>query len=373
MIRVFSSKAGKEELAQVADSIENQWLGAGPKVKMFEEKFKEKINSKYFLMIDNASNGLFLACKLLNLQKGSEVILPSFTYIACANAIVMAGYKPIFCDVDYETQNINSNFIEPLVTSNTKAIMVVHYAGLPVEMAPILQFNIPIIEDSAHAVNSKYNGKHCGTIGDIGVFSFDSMKNIAVGEGGGISMKSGSYYEMAENYILSGIGRSGVETFRNKKVRWWENEIQDAFIKMRASDITAGFGIAQLNKLSSLQNRREQIWNAYKNELNDINQISMPADSIPLGTIEHSYFTFFLRTPYRDDLAYFLYERGIYTTLRFFPLHMTKYYKNTNRLFNTEKLNETGLNIPLHPNMSDNDLDYVIQSIRDFFKKSSYT
>ena len=373
MIRVFSSKVGQEELLQVADSINNQWLGSGEKVKAFEENFKNKIGSNFFLMIDNASNGLYLASKLLNLPKGSEVIVPSFTYIACANSIVMAGYKPVFCDVSYDTQNIESELIEPLITPLTKAIMVVHYAGLPVMMDSILQFNLPIIEDAAHAVDSKYNGKHCGSIGDIGIFSFDSMKNIAVGEGGGISIKDKTFFERAKKLITSGLGKSGIENFTDKKVRWWENDVQDIFIKMKPSDVSAGFGIAQLEKLPNSQNRRKDIWNIYQNELKDIEQLLLPTDNIPYVNTTHSYFTFLIRTEYRDDLAYYLHNRGIYTTLRFFPIHLTNYYRNNKKLTNTEKLNDTGLNIPLHPNMSDNDLDFVIQNIRDYFKKNSYT
>lgn len=371
MIKVFSSKVGDEELCQISETIDNQWLGAGPKVKYFEEIFKNKINSELFLMIDNASNGLFLACKLLNLPKNSEVILPSFTYVACANAVSMAGYTPIFCDVEYDSQNITASLIEPLINNNTKAIMIVHYAGLPVVIEPILQFKIPIIEDAAHAVNSIYNGKHCGTFGEIGVFSFDPTKNIAMGEGGGITLKSNNLYEKAKKYRLSGLGESAFDSSHKEK-KWWEQDIEDIFIKMMPSDVNAGIGIAQLEKLLPLQMRRKYIWDIYQKELKDIEQILLPTDIIQNANIKHSYFTFFIRTKYRDALASYLYNQGVYTTLRFFPIHLTTFYKVNKRLVNTEKLNDTGLNIPLHPAMTEDDIGLVLSSIKKFFKKNSY-
>ena len=365
MIKVFGSKVGYEELKQVYESIQNQWLGAGPKVKEFEEKFKKKINSSHFLMIDNASNGLFLACKLLDLPLGSEIILPSFTYVACAHAITLAGYKPVFCDVNYETQNISVEFIKPHINSKTGAIMVVHYAGLPVDINPIMELGFPIIEDVAHAVDSKYEGRHCGTLGDIGVFSFDSMKNIAVGEGGGLTCKKQIQFDRANKLRLSGMGVSAFDQSGQKSHRWWEQQASETFIKMKPSDISAGFGIAQLTKLDQLQNTRQQIWKKYKEELKNIGDLQLPIDAN--SNSQHSFFTFCLRTSKRDQLAKFLYDRKIYTTLRFFPIHLFDLYNTGKRLINSEKLSDTALNIPLHPDLSIKEVECVINGIQDFF------
>lgn len=365
MIKVFGSKVGTEELSQVADSVQKQWLGAGPKVQEFEKKFRQKINASNFLMIDNASNGLFLACKLLDIPAGSEIILPSFTYVACVHAVVMAGFKPVFCDVSYESQNISVELIKPHISSKTGAIMVVHYAGLPVDMSPIIELGFPIIEDAAHAVNSFYNGQHCGTIGDIGVFSFDSMKNLAVGEGGGITCRSLQYFDRANNLRLSGVGSSSFDQSGNNRNRWWEQQASEAFIKMKPSDIIAGFGIAQLAKLNNLQTIRRNIWYRYQAELNDIGDLELPLEANKNS--QHSYFTFCIKTTKRDQLARYLYKKGIYTTLRFFPVHLINLYRTGTRLVNTERLNETALNIPLHPDLTDIEIESVIYDIQDFF------
>ena len=367
MIKVFGSNTGKEELQQIEESIQNEWLGPGPKMSEFETIFKQKINCANFLMIDNASNGLYMALKLLDLPPGSEVIVPSFTWIACAHAISMCDCKPVFCDVDLNTQNITAKLIEPLLTINTKAIIVVHYAGLPANMTEILGFNIPVIEDAAHAVDSKYNGTHCGTIGDIGVYSFDSMKNVAVGEGGGLTCRTNQIIERAERMRLCGIGASSFKHSSIVNNRWWEQEPSEVFIKMTPSDISACLAIAQITKLEAHQQYRKSIWDQYQQELENIGDLVLPVDVDSDSSSKHSYFTFLLRTKKRDELAFYLRNKSIYTTLRFFPIHLMKIYKTSQKLKNVEELSETALNIPLHPALSQNDVGRIIQEIKTFF------
>ena len=167
MISVFGSDMGQKEIHNVIKCLESQWLSIGNNVKLFENNFKEKYNLNSFAMVDSGSNALFMAVTLLNLPKNSEIIVPSFTWLACAQAVLMAGHKPVFCDVDPITMNITREHIESKITKKTAAIMVVHYAGLPVEMTEIMELGLPIIEDAAHAVHSKYNGISCGNIADI--------------------------------------------------------------------------------------------------------------------------------------------------------------------------------------------------------------
>lgn len=185
MISVFGSKVGAEELAEVKDCIDRQWLGTGPKSRAFEQLFAERLGLPNLVLVNNGSNALYLAVTMLNLPPGSEVIVPSFTWVSCAHSIVLAGHRPVFCDVDLETQNPTADTVRAAMTSNTGAIMVVHYAGKPVDMKPILDIGLPVIEDVAHAVDSKIDGRSCGSFGAVGVYSFDAIKNLAMGEGGG--------------------------------------------------------------------------------------------------------------------------------------------------------------------------------------------
>ncbi len=363
MINVFGSKVGQEEMDVVSESINKQWMGMGPNTKKFEEDMAKRLGSvNPFLLVDSGSNGLYMAITLLNLPKGSEVIVPSLTWVSCAQAVILAGCVPVFADVDIATQNITAETAKAAITDKTSAIMVVHYGGLAVDMDPIKELGYPIIEDACHAVDSTYKGVACGLIGDVGVYSFDAVKNIAIGEGGGVVSRHAEYMERARLLRYCGIGKSGFEASTHGKDRWWEYNITEAFIKMCPSDVAAGIGVAQLTKLDELQAYRKRIWDIYQEEFAAVDNIQTPVNAN--AGDRHSYFTYFIRIPNRDAVAKYLYDEGIYTTLRYHPLHMNKLYNSKASLPICEELNETGLNIPLHPSLSMNDVDYIVEKVK---------
>lgn len=364
MINVFGSKVGDEEIKEITDSIGKQWMGMGPKTKKFEADMAARLGVQKFALVDSGSNGLFMALTLLKLPKGSEVIVPSFTWVSCAQVVMMAGCVPVFCDVDLDTQNITAEMIKPHITDKTSAIMVVHYAGLPVDMDPIMELGYPVIEDACHAVDSTYKGKACGNIGDVGVYSFDAVKNLSMGEGGGVTSKHIEYMERADILRYCGIGKSGFEASTHGKERWWEYNIVEPFIKMNPSDIAAGIGLAQLGKLDELQAYRKKIWDIYQSEFAGEDWIITPQDAVDGD--KHSYFTYFIRVPNRDAMAKYLFENGIYTTLRYHPLHLNPLYQYNGHLKNSEILNEEGLNIPLHPSLSMDDVDKIVTYCKKF-------
>lgn len=364
-ISVFGSDVGKAELAEVRDSFEKQWLGIGPKTKGFEQQFSERLGLAGLALVNSGSNALYMAVKLLDLPKGSEVIVPSFTWIACAHAIQLAGAKPVFCDVDLDTHNVTAATVARCITRKTGAVMVVHYAGKPVRMDEILALGLPVIEDAAHAVDSKLGDRYCGGIGDIGIYSFDAVKNLTMGEGGALTARDPKRIERAKLLRYCGIGKSGFEASASKK-RWWEYNIVEFFPKLLPNDIAAGIGLAQLKRLDALQTRRRKIWDRYQSELKRHSWLVQPRG--PESDEKHSYFTYCVRVVNgrRDELAKYLYDRGIYTTLRYHPLHLNPIYKSKARLPATLKLNDEGLSIPLHPRLSDEDVDRVISAIRRF-------
>lgn len=365
MISVFGSKVGREELAEIRTSLRAQWMGIGPKTKAFEAAFAKRLALPGFALLDSASNSLHVALKLLRLPPGSEVVLPSLTWIACAHAVVLAGHEPVFCDVELDTQNVSRHTIEPCLTPKTGAIMVVHYAGKPVDMEPVLALGKPVIEDAAHAVDSKLDGRACGSLGTVGVFSFDAVKNLATPEGGGLTAQRAELVEEARLLRYCGIGKSGFQASADKD-RWWEYKIVDFMPKFLPNDITASVALAQLAKLDRLQARRKRIWEAYQRELASLPWLSRPRDPAP--NERHSYFTYFVRVGggVRDRLAKELYGQSIYTTLRYHPLHMNPIYKSKARLPNCERLNEEGLNLPLHPGLGAADLDRIFSALRKF-------
>lgn len=371
MISVFGSKVGEEEIAEIRTSIENQWIGMGPKTRLFEDKFSKRLNLKNFIMLNSGSNSLHMALKLMDLPKNSEVVLPALTWISCATAVVLSGCKPVFCDVDIANQNVTYDTIAPMITKKTKAIMVVHYGGKPVKMEEVKTFGLPIIEDVAHAVDSKIGDKYCGAIGDIGIYSFDGVKNLAIGEAGGITSKNEEYIEKAKKLRYCGIEKSGFEASAAKD-RWWEYNVMDFFVKMIPDDISASIGLAQLKKLDKHQTYRKHIWDIYQEEFSKLYWLELPEDADKEE--QHSYFTYFIRlkNDKRDKLAKYLYDKGIYTTLRYQPLHMIPIYDSMDlKLKNSEILNEVGLNIPLHPSLSKTDIEYIIETIKRFGKENN--
>lgn len=367
MISVFGSRVGQEELDEIRTSIEAQWMGIGPKTKAFEAAFAQRLQVDDFALLDSGSNSLYMAVRLLNLPANTEVIVPSLTWISCAHAVVLAGCVPVFCDVDLETQNVTAETIAPHRSPKTGAIMVVHYAGKPVRMKPILDLGLPVIEDAAHAVDSKLGGRACGSIGAIGAFSFDAVKNLAMGEGGGVTAQDPELVARARTLRYCGIGKSGFEASVNKD-RWWEYNIVDFFPKFLPNDINASIGLAQLRKLDQSQAHRKRIWEAYQREFAELGWLCRPRDPEP--DEQHSYFTYFVRIldGKRDRFAKYLYGQGIYTTFRYHPLHMNAIYKSAAKLPNSERLNEEGLNLPLHPNLSAADVDKIISAVKAFPK-----
>jgi aminotransferase len=369
MISVFGSLVGDDEIQQVAACMRSQWMGFGKNVDLFEQKFMEKVGLASFAMVDSGSNALYMAVRLLDLPIGSEIILPTFTWVSCAQAILLCGHKPVFCDVDLRTMNVRREDIEPHVSRRTGAIMIVHYAGLAVDMQPIQELGLPVIEDAAHAVCSTYRGAPRGAIADVGIYSFDAVKNLTTGEGGGITARDPRRIDRAKVLRYCGIGKSGFDSAISSaanRTRWWEYNIQEPFIKMLPTNIAAAIGMVQLDRLEALQARRKEIWETYQREFAAVGAITTPTDA-PQGD-KHSFFTYCMRVPKRDELARHLLDQGVYTTLRYHPLHLNLLYRQTDRqLPNSEQLNDDALSVPIHPRLTENEVQYIIDKIKGFY------
>jgi dTDP-4-amino-4,6-dideoxygalactose transaminase len=366
MISVFGSKVGEEELREVKDCFDRQWLGMGPKTRAFEEAFSRRLGLSGLALVNSGSNALYAAVTCLGLPPSSEVVVPSFTWISCAHAVLLAGHRPVFCDVDLATHNVTAETIARSISPKTRAVMVVHYAGKPVKMGPVRELGLPIIEDAAHAVDSRLGGKACGAIGDVGIYSFDAVKNLAMGEGGAVTAADPERIERVRLLRYCGIGKSGFEAATHNKARWWEYNIAEVYPKLLPSDVSAAIGLGQLAKLDRLQETRKEIWETYQKAFAGLDWLIRPADPEP--DEQHSYFTYVIRIPKRDRSAQVLYDRGIYTTLRYHPLHMNAIFRAfapAERLVNTERLNEDALSIPLHPNLGHADVEKIVNEVRN--------
>jgi aminotransferase len=339
-------------------------MGMGPRVGEFEAAFADRIGAD-FAMTDSGSNALLLAVAALDLPAASEVVVPSFTWIACAHAVVLAGHRPVFADVELETGNVSAATIERALTERTRAVMVVHYAGRPVEIESILALGLPVIEDAAHAVDSAVGARRCGTFGEVGVFSFDSVKNVATPDGGGVTSPREDVMERVRRLRYCGIGGSGFDR-STRGGRWWEHETSTPFPRAIPNDVSASIGLAQLRRLPANQTHRRGLWDHYQRELQTVPWLARPPD--PEAGHRHSYFTYLIRVGggRRDELAHHLLDSRIYTTLRYPPLHLSPGYASSAELPNCEALAEEALNLPLHPRLTDEDLARVIQALREF-------
>lgn len=361
MISVFGANTDEKEFLSTEESIKSGWMGLGKKVDEFETILSDKLGVPKITMVDSGSNALYLAIKSLNLPPNSIIIVPTFTWVACANAVLLAGHRIRFCDVELDG-NISERKIKEVWDRYVKAIMIVHYAGNPVDMDSINNFGVPVIEDCAHAVVSQYKGTPVGILGDVGIYSFDSVKNLATPEGGAVVSKDTEKLNFVRQVRYCGINKSG---FANvKKEKWWEYDISCISHKMIPNDVSASIGIEQIKKLDENQKKRKIIWDIYQSSF----KFETPPE--PEFGNNHSYFTYLIKVKNRDDLANKLLKEGVYTTLRYHPLHLNKIYNCRYELHNSEKLAAVGLNLPLHPRMTDNDIDKVVNLVHKLASSS---
>ncbi len=364
-IGVSGSAAGPEELEALAPSILEGWMGMGPRVREFEAAFAERLGGLDFAMTDSGSSALHLAVRALDLPPGSEIVIPSFTWVSCANAVVLEGHQPVFADVDLATASVDAETLSRAVTDRTRALMVVHYAGKPLDIEAVLALGLPVIEDAAHAVDSTIDGQACGTFGALGVFSFDAVKNLATPDGGGICARDPDLVARARRLRYSGMGTSGFDR-SSRGGRWWELDSIEPFPRAVPNDVSASIALAQLRRLPTNQAVNKRIWETYQRELAGVTWLSLPPEPSPRE--RHSYFTYLVRVldDRRDALAHSLFEQGIYTTLRYQPLHLVPPFDGGPSLPNSEVLAEQGLNLPLHPRLSEDDVARVVDAVCRF-------
>ena len=256
---------GNKEISEVISTLKSGWLGTGPKVERFEKLICKYKKIKNTIAVNSCTAALHLSLLAIQLKKGEEVILPSMTFTATANAIIHAGGVPVFADCKIETMNIDINDIERKITKKTKAIILVHFAGRPCEMDKIMliakRYNLKVIEDCAHAIETKYNGKFAGTFGDIGCLSFYVTKNLATGEGGALITNNIKYADKIKVLALHGLSKNAWSRFGDKGYSHYK--VISAGFKYNMMDIQASIGIHQLKKITNSWKKRKKIWEYY--------------------------------------------------------------------------------------------------------------
>lgn len=369
VISVFGSAFDDDDIEAASEVIRGQWVGPGSVVKELEGALSAHCGGASVALVNSASAGLEMAIKALGAPKGGEVIVPTNTWNSCANAVFLAGHRPVFCDVDPVSGLMAAETVRREISSRTVAIMVVHYAGYCVDMAAMAEFGLPIIEDAAHSISSTYRGTRAGTIGDIGVFSFDSVKNLASPDLGAVVSLDPEKTEHILTHRYAGIRAAGYSASKATR-EWWIPSQRGIEPKFAPNDLAAALVLSQLRKIHQTQNKREALWMRYLAALSDVVGITTPPWISPEEN--HSYFTFFVKIAggRRNQLAHFLLERGIYSTVRYYPLHLQGVFKSFVKSEQTfpgaEKFSSSILNLPLHPRLTDSDTDTVASTIREF-------
>lgn len=351
--------------------------GDGIYTKRCHEWLEKTLGVKKVLLTTSCTHALEMAAILLDIKLGDEIIAPSFTFVSTVNAFVLRGAKVKFVDIRPDTMNIDENLIEAAINEKTKAIVIVHYAGLACNMDKIQslaqKYNIPIIEDAAQAILSTYNGKCLGTFGDIATLSFHETKNLSMGEGGAILINNPKYIERAEIIREKGTDRS--KFFRGEVDKYTWVDVGSSYLP---SDLNAAYLWAQLEQADKIINYRLNVWNRYYNGLQDlVNQGYFTIPSIP-SNCKHNGHIFFIKLPnieIRHKLIEFLKSKGILAIFHYVPLHSSTAGKLYSELVGTDIYTTTEseriLRLPLYYGITDNEVDYIIMQITTFFSTNT--
>ena len=367
----FIPSINKQDKKYVSNVLEQRWLTNGPMLKKFEKNFSKTIKTKYAVGVNSATSALHLSLRSLNIGVNDEVIVPTFTFVATANAVEYCGAKPVLVDVDYETFNIIPQEIERKITKKTKAIIIVHYGGQSCDMDQILKiskkYSIPIIEDCAHALGSTFKMKLCGSFGVTGCFSFYPTKIITTGEGGMVTTNNDEKYKKIS--MLRTHAMSILPTDREKTGQW-EYDITDLGYNYRLDEIHSALGLSQLKRVNQFNKKRIRIAKEYNKRLKKIKGICIPKIEKNCNHIYHLY-TIKIGKDFeltRDELFQKLYKKNIGTSVQYIPLHLMsifkKEYKNKiNQFSNSNRLKNEVLSLPIYPDMTIKQLEYVISNI----------
>lgn len=340
---------------------DSNWFVNGEKLRQFEREYASFTGTKYAIGVSNGLDALCLALKSLNITKGDEVIVPSNTYIATVLAISFVGATPVLVEPEIDTYNISPNNIENAITSRTKAIMPVHLYGQACDMNRIMsianKYNLFVVEDNAQAHGAEFNGKITGSFGNVSGTSFYPGKNLgALGDSGAITTNDA---EIANRIAL--LRNYGSE-------RKYYNE--EKGFNMRLDEIQAGFLSVKLKYLKEWTNQRRDIASRYNEDLNNINDLTLPTVN---KDASHVYHLYVIRTDQRDDLKFFLDNKGIETLIHYpIPPHLQRAYKDLgykNGSFPiAENLAKTTLSLPIYPGLSESNIQRIIEEIRNFFR-----
>ena len=364
----------------MVDTLRSGWLTMGPKTRAFEEAFAERIGVPHAVAVSSATAGLHLGLDALGIGQGDEVLVPTVTFASTAATVIHAGARPILVDCDADTLNISVADAARKWTPRTKAIVPVHFGGHPCDMDAILalaaEHGVPVMEDAAHALPARYRGRTIGTISTLTVFSFYATKNLATGEGGMVVGDDAELLERVRGRRLHGMTRDAWK--RYSKDGSWRYDVAYPGFKYNMTDMNAALGLVQLQRLATMQARRDEIVARYQGALADV------ADLLELPTVhphvEHAWHLFPVRVRAeqlrigRDELIQELSAAGVGTSVHFIPLHEHSYYRDVlgaraSDLPVATREWQRIVSLPLYPGLTDVDVDRVADTLRAILRR----
>lgn len=372
-IPLFKIYSDEEDMASIASILERRknWA-SGPEIHDFEMGLTDYIGSKYAVLFNSGTSALFAAMIAYGLEKGDEVIVPSFTFIATANAPLFVGAKPVFAEIEEDSYGLDPEDVSARITSRTKAIMPIHYGGCPCRIKEIAQIaqdhDLILLEDAAEALGARVGDKRVGSFGDSSILSFCQNKIITTGEGGAVVTNSKSISEKLALICSQG---------RRENSAYFDSSAPGDYIELgynfRMASMAAALGISQLDKIDKITEWRRARAAYMGSKLSRTEEIEVPKE--PDGSF-HVYQMFTIRINggegMRDALMNYLAAEGIMTKVYFPPVHLTKFYKqlgyNKGDLPRTEEISSQVLSLPIFPSMTEEEMDYIVETIQKFFE-----
>ncbi len=372
-IPLYKTYSDDEDIKLITKILKRRTYWAiGPEIEEFEKAIANYVGVDYCLALNSGTSALHALFLAYDIKNGDEVIVPSFSFISTANSVLFVNAKPIFSDIETETYGLDPNSVSSTISSKTKAVLPMDYGGMSCKIFEIKKIdeenNIKLIEDAAESLGSSVNNKKVGSISDLAIFSFCGNKVLTTGEGGAVVLNSKEIYEKLK--LIRSHGRMD-------PVNYFDNTSASNYVGLgynwRMSSITAALGISQLNKLDKLVKMRQDNANYLSERLSKHEQITLP---IPTPGYEHIYQMYTIRLEdkeTRDNLHQHLVKKRIFSKVYFDPIHLTTFYREKfgtkeGMLPITEKVSKQVLTIPLYPNMTKEEKNYLIDSIAEFFE-----
>lgn len=369
-IPLFDLNYGDEEIQALSDTIRDNWISIGPRCEKFESDFSKAISSQFALTVDNCSNALFMALMALGIGPGDEVLVPSLTFVATVNAVRYVGATPVFCDItSHSNLCISADAVRENVTSRTKAIIVMHYAGFPCAMDAIMavanKHGLRVVEDACHGPLSEYKGRKLGTIGDIGCFSFFSNKNISTGEGGMLTCSDEAIYRRLKLLRSHGMTTTSYQRAGGHSTKY---DVVSLGYNFRMDDLRASLGVVQLHKLPRDLEKRAEVRKWYENGLCDIDEVLVPfaghtefvsnyilVVALRMGGCEH-----------RDAVRDHLHAVGIQTSVHYPAVHRFSIYREMRaRLPLTEHASDHLITLPMYSKLTQESVGEVVCALKE--------